>query len=68
MAEAAGTTFLVMMVLMLLVVAFAPISQDDINNACRGRGGVIGYSDHSWGVTRGGATVVCGNHVAYKVR
>jgi hypothetical protein len=42
-------------------------SQAEINQQCTGRGGVISYSDHTWGATSGVGTVVCGDHVAYKV-
>lgn len=52
---------------LLIAILGGGISQDEINAACVGKGGVIGYSDHSWGVTNGAATVICGDHKAYKV-
>lgn len=52
----------------VIALALAGISQDEVNRACQGRGGVISYQEHPWGLTDGTATVVCGNHIAYKLK
>lgn len=59
---------LVALVFFIICYATSHISQDQINAACVGKGGVISYSDHTWGVTSGAATVVCGDHKAYRVK
>lgn len=64
MADIICTVFLAILIVAILS---GGIGQDKINRACEDKGGVLSYSDHTWGVTAGTGTVVCGDHKAYKI-
>jgi hypothetical protein len=58
---------ILVVIVALFVVFGGGIKRDKINATCRDKGGVLSYSDHTWGITEGAATVVCADHKAYKV-